>query len=87
MTGERCGLLVVLSLSHVNEQGYACWRCQCACGATKVVNGHDLRRLDHPTRSCGCLTIEAATETIAEVNRRRRAACIRALFTTGLVCK
>jgi hypothetical protein len=83
MTGERVGRLMVAEFSHIRN-GYAWWVCECDCGDTKKISGKELRRGARPTLSCGCLRIEVAMATIAEVNRLRRDACIRALFGDGL---
>lgn len=54
MTGQHFGLWTVLAVSdekdHVTRSTR--WVCRCACGAVRVVNGHNLRR--GITSSCGC---------------------------------
>lgn len=61
ISGQRFGLLRVLSLSVRRRGGYAFWLCECDCGRKAVKNGHHLR--NGHTRSCGCLSV---------INQRRR---------------
>lgn len=53
MTGQKIGLLTVISRCSDSTQGKARWLCQCECGNKCAVNGLRLRR--QLTKSCGCL--------------------------------
>lgn len=56
--GQQYGRWTVLR--EVEQIGYVRrWQCRCACGNEGAVIGANLRR--GGSRSCGCLTIEAAT--------------------------
>lgn len=53
LTGQRFGKLVVQKRSSVNtKDGRPQWICQCDCGHTTIVSGHNLR--EGITKSCGC---------------------------------
>lgn len=66
MTGYRHGRLTVIAFAGRRaEDNRALWRCACDCGGERVVAQNNLTR-PAGTRSCGCLTREAAA--------RRRAA-------------
>ncbi len=57
MTGQRCGLLVVLAYAGYDRRtGQALWRCRCDCRKETVVSGKHLRQ--GKTRSCGCLMLK-----------------------------
>lgn len=66
ITGMRFGRLTVIDYHHTNADKYACWRCRCDCGKVVVVPGKSLRTGN--TKSCGCLSIDAATERIVSFN-------------------
>lgn len=51
VTGKRFGRLVVSERSGTYK-ARATWLCQCDCGKTTIVTGHDLRSGE--TTSCGC---------------------------------
>jgi hypothetical protein len=55
-TGDRHGLLTVISRAGSNKHGQAMWLCSCACGEMTTVNGNYLRNGD--TKSCGCLAAQ-----------------------------
>ena len=62
--GVRFGKLVVVKYAGRTEStagliGKLLYRCQCDCGATKVIRSNNLRSLKG-TRSCGCLHHENA---------------------------
>jgi hypothetical protein len=59
MIGHVFDRLTVLSFSHYDKWGNACWLCRCLCGTEVIVAGHSLR--DGDTRSCGCLRRELRT--------------------------
>jgi hypothetical protein len=61
LTGQHFGRLIVLGLSHIDNHSQSCWRCQCGCGAERIVIGSSLTKGD--TRSCGCLQREVAAES------------------------
>lgn len=53
--GTRFGKLVVLELlPERSNTGLALYKCQCDCGKTCIVSGHNLRSGSF-TQSCGCL--------------------------------
>ena len=51
LTGKRFGRLIVISF--YGRTNATKWNCICDCGATVIVNGHDLKR-ESGTKSCGC---------------------------------
>jgi hypothetical protein len=52
-SGQRFGLLKIISLSKVSEdKRNSFWNCQCDCGNTLIING---KNLYGGTKSCGCL--------------------------------
>lgn len=51
LTGNRYGMLTVLSFSSLNKQG-AKWVCLCDCGTTRVYAASTIKRL--LATSCGC---------------------------------
>jgi len=51
LTGKRSGKLVAVRPVGRADDGTVLWLCQCDCGKTKVIRGHNLAT----TRSCGCL--------------------------------
>lgn len=55
MTGMVFGKLTVISKSDFKNSysNHTYWNCQCECGNTCVVMGHNLR--NGTTKSCGCL--------------------------------
>ncbi len=61
ITGQTFGKLTAISVDHRDERGRGWWLCSCVCGGTTVAqiaylrNGH--------VRSCGCLAIEALSES------------------------
>lgn len=69
-TGQRIGMLEVLSVSHKEHKHYY-WLCQCDCGNTTTVVGSNLS--SGLTKSCGCLRrkkkSEDATPIIKTGNR------------------
>lgn len=85
--GQRYGRLVVISDLETGKGGHAMWLCRCDCGNETDAAGVDLRSGN--VRSCGCLQKEIVGELGRShvglyARRRKRAECIRALFTTGL---
>ena len=59
LTDEKFVRLKVIRRIENGKNGETRWRCQCDCGNTLEVNGHDLRRGD--TKSCGCLCFDVLT--------------------------
>ena len=53
LTGQKFGLLTVLSRAENTPTGRVKWHCQCECGGTKIVASAELSK--GSTRSCGCL--------------------------------
>ena len=54
--GNGYGRLSVLTLSHMDNTGAACWLCVCECGELTKVRGAALR--SGHARSCGCIKKE-----------------------------
>lgn len=62
LTGQRFGRLVVVNLSHKNENTHQYyWNCKCDCGNECIVYGGHLK--NGHTRSCGCYNKEKITES------------------------
>lgn len=60
LLGKRFGRLLVVGGPHREDRkSHYKWLCQCDCGKTKLLVGHDLRR-GHVV-SCGCFSREAAS--------------------------
>lgn len=69
LTGETYGRLTVISRTETpptvkKDSPDTYWKCQCACGAVKVVEGRSLRV--GTTISCGCYNRELTRKTAAE---------------------
>lgn len=56
-TGQRYGMLTVLSAEYPRQGKQYRWHCQCDCGNPAIVRGAELRK--GGTRSCGCLLLES----------------------------
>ena len=63
MTGMTFGKLTVISKSDFKNSysNHTYWNCQCECGNTCVIMGHNLR--NGATKSCGCLSSLGERET------------------------
>lgn len=68
LTGQVFGRLTVIEqvedyISPSGEHGSK-WKCQCSCPNRTItyVTGHNLKRKNKPTISCGCLMIEKTRE-------------------------
>lgn len=59
LTGQRFGLLVVVSLDSSGKCGRI-WRCACDCGGESLVGVGNLR--NGHTQSCGCLRSTTTAE-------------------------
>lgn len=74
--GDRFDRLVVVELTRQPKPGVAIGeltaRCMCDCGAEIVTRRENLPK--GRSRSCGCRQREAAANTMAQVNARKRAA-------------
>lgn len=68
ITGQRFGRLTVVSLSHIDKENRAVWKCKCDCGKETTVSGKSLRSGN--TSSCGCLSIDVSTEKIVRINTK-----------------
>ncbi len=52
LTGQRFGMITVLSFNKNDEKGHTTkWNCLCDCGKSKVINANSLKRGN--TKSCG----------------------------------
>lgn len=56
--GDIFNRLTVIEQSETKNY-HLHWLCQCECGNTKIVKGHNLK--NGHTKSCGCLNIERGT--------------------------
>jgi len=56
LTGQTVGRWAVLARAENSPAGGTRWRCRCACGVERVINGIVLR--DGRSQSCGCLKLE-----------------------------
>lgn len=65
LEGQKFGKLTVIRRAgtFVGENGtkYSQWLCECECGNSKIVRGHDLIR--DSVKSCGCLSSKGEYET------------------------
>ena len=61
ITGERYGMLTVLSLDSMGVQG-ARWVCRCDCGIIKTIGVKNLR--SGSTVSCGCYAVKSLKEMV-----------------------
>lgn len=53
LTGQRFGMLTVVSRDGTTKHRTVTWLCRCDCGGETIVAGNDLKR--NHTKSCGCL--------------------------------
>jgi hypothetical protein len=60
--GQRFGKLTFLSYEGKDAHSRILCKMLCDCGTTKLIAKHSILRPTHPTRSCGCLIYEGATE-------------------------
>jgi len=60
LNGQKFGRLTVLKMAGI-KNSHAIWECKCDCGGTVSAVGSGLRIGE--TRSCGCLTREAAKKS------------------------
>jgi hypothetical protein len=65
--GVKFGRLLVIERA-ASRHGRMCWLCQCDCGKTKSVLGHNLRK--GKTKSCGCIRRELGLNTIKAVREQ-----------------
>lgn len=61
LTGQRYGMLSVLSFAGRVGKSQALWKCLCDCGAEAVVRLGNLR--NGHTRSCGCERVATTTKS------------------------
>ncbi len=54
MLGFKCGKLTVISFSHVNDKGRACWVCECECGERVTAEVKRMVSSRPRPSSCGC---------------------------------
>lgn len=67
LTGRRFGKLTVIECVGRNKSGRFMWKCKCDCGNITTVRSDGLT--SGHTKSCGCLTVAAATDRIKEINK------------------
>lgn len=60
LTGQRFGRLVVIAEAEKRKDRKRRWLCQCDCGGRTITGTNNLTSRN--TRSCGCLTREAARD-------------------------
>jgi hypothetical protein len=59
LTGQRFGLLTVVSFAGRGPSGDSRWLCRCDCGNESVrLNGNLRKRTASKQQSCGCRTVE-----------------------------
>lgn len=68
MIGRNFGRLKVIKEAGKTKDNHIKWLCLCACGGNTVVDGRDLRK--GSTTSCGCYSIEKATERVVKFNTK-----------------
>jgi len=59
LLGQTFGRLTVLDRAGSGANRSIVWRCRCACGRASHVPSNALLRQNQPTRSCGCLRLDA----------------------------
>lgn len=59
ITGQRFGKLVAIKPTRKGSNGGFYWLCKCDCGNEKEVPRQNLTKSKNPTRSCGCLSVNA----------------------------
>lgn len=64
LTGKKFGRLTVIERCGSDKDSKPMWKCLCDCGNTAIVRGYCLRRKTKPTKSCGCLIPEIASNTM-----------------------
>lgn len=69
ITGQRFGRLTAIAETSERRSGMVIWQCQCDCGSTVYVRGHDLVRGN--TRSCGCMRADTIREVMPFITRHR----------------
>lgn len=62
LKNQKIGRLTVLYKTEKRKNGSIVWHCKCDCGNECDVSAGSLTRSNRPTKSCGCLHIEAAAE-------------------------
>lgn len=65
LTGQKFGRLMVVGRSDKKVTGDVYWVCNCDCGNTQDISGHNLRR--GTTLSCGCLNMSHGEYHISNV--------------------
>ncbi len=69
-TGEVFERLTVVRREYPNHKnGRIRWLCQCKCGNSIIVVGHNL--VNEDTKSCGCLKLERQSKPIGVAARNR----------------
>ena len=67
VSGKTFGRLT--AIDYFKKNGLYYWNCKCACGNTTVVRS---TKLINSTRSCGCLTKEAASRHMLTLIKRQK---------------
>jgi hypothetical protein len=67
LVGERFGMLLVTSFSHVNKKGDCYWVCVCDCGNSTIRSAASLKKYS-ARKSCGC----AVSKAIGTRNHRSK---------------
>lgn len=55
LTGERRGLLTIVSPTNLRKGSNIVWQCLCDCGNVTYVSSNNLNKNGKYTKSCGCL--------------------------------
>lgn len=66
-TGRKVGNLTVIECIGRNKSGRFMWKCVCDCGNITEVRADGLS--SGRTKSCGCLTVKAATKRMKELRK------------------
>lgn len=69
LTGQQFGQWTVLCRAESTSSGMARWKCQCACGTSRVVLGANLTR--GLSKSCGCYNAEALSNRTKDLTNMR----------------
>jgi hypothetical protein len=80
--GDTFGRLRVVSRADPIN-GAPAWNCICECGTRKAIKRHQLIKAYSPTRSCGCLQRQVASELFKKHGGygKRSYACYRSMLT------
>lgn len=61
LSGMRFGEWSVISFVRFDKSRISMWKCRCACGVERIVNGRNLK--NGSSKSCGCLQRKIVSKT------------------------